>query len=432
MELNNALRQELLHQLSRLRLLIFPYKSRREAVYCRYLRPSLSKLFLSSRRQSRLELNAPLWCVIARDDGSNVVKGTGKKLDFSIHLRPGEVVRFDLNKAVEQLPVSGLALVFFMGLGDYLFTTPFLAELRHKFASMPIYAYVSKNLDRNNSPLVATLLTHDPNVDKVEYYDGRPSKYDYRNYDYQEVFLRAPKGFLIVPIIHECAEHVRHRLLSLFDAFSLPEPSTIAPPIIHLPSTISLNVQALLERIIGAYNGHEGLIFLQLETRSSNYRYRYADELARHLVNRGYLVVSVTRLMIDHPSFFQVNTCEWSIVDSIQLVKLIHAHLADELTFITVTSVFSAVAAGLNIRNIQMQHYYDPGMHNVWYPANHLIAHKDYPAIPRDMITLATRDDYTVVVNNKVGTMVDYLPPFVIEVMETVKGFSPSYSPKIA
>ena len=70
-----------------------------------------------------------------------------------------------------------------------------------------------------------------------------------------------------------------------------------------------------------------------------------------------------------------------------------------------------------------MQHYYDPGMHNVWYPANHLIAHKDYPAIPRDMITLATRDDYTVVVNNKVGTMVDYLPPFVIEVMETVKGF---------
>ena len=84
-----------------------------------------------------------------------------------------EHVYYNLDNALLANPkIKGFALVFFMGLGDYLYTTPLIEALAKKYPKMELRAYVSDKFDRNNSPLVAKLLETNPNIKKVETFRG--------------------------------------------------------------------------------------------------------------------------------------------------------------------------------------------------------------------------------------------------------------------
>ncbi len=67
----------------------------------------------------------------------------------------GTHVRYDIARARTTRPVDGLALVFFMGLGDYLMAMPLLQALRAAYPELPLHAYASTTLDQVNSPLLA-------------------------------------------------------------------------------------------------------------------------------------------------------------------------------------------------------------------------------------------------------------------------------------
>src|ERR1700683_5237412 len=87
-------------------------------------------------------------------------------LQFREQLAPAEHVICDLDVAIHKGKAAGIALVFFMGIGDYIFSTPLLAELRRRYPDTPIYGYVSSSTDTNNSPLVGKLMEHNPDIDK--------------------------------------------------------------------------------------------------------------------------------------------------------------------------------------------------------------------------------------------------------------------------
>ena len=342
----------------------------------------------------------PHWyrIVVPRDPAPFAIKEA--PLHFREVLKRDEHAVFDLDWAVNHDHARGVALVFFMGMGDYLFTTPLIAEIKRRYSNIPLYAYISSTADSNNSPLVGKLMEYNKDIDKIFYYRGaKDSRLDisWKNYDYDDVFNLAPKEFLVVPVIYEYVGQVRHRVLSLFDTFLLPRPDSLPRPIIHLPATPSERTGAMVAGITKQYADHNcrRIVFLHLDQRSSGYSYPYADLLAQELENLGCLVVSFSTLGQESPKRIAVDIKATSIVELIHALRMVHRQFSDKVSMITVSSIFWSVSAGLGIPNLGIQQFYDERIHTTWYENTHVIARHQYPTIPAMSISVAPEADIT-------------------------------------
>lgn len=409
-----------------LRLAILPPKSWRDKFYRTCLRPFVGRLVSAVPRKAKPKTTAAEkteWYEIVRLRGTGPVKKFkeiarpwnqfSKKLGYNQH------VVFDLEVGLKR-GAKGIALVFFMGMGDYFYATPFLAALRRRFEGVPIHAYVSSVMDANNAPLVAKLLENDPNVDAVFTFKGMISPDNWKNYEYTEVYEKAPADFLVVPLLYEYSRKTRSRVMSLFETFSLPRPLFMPWPIIPLPKKPAEAVFEMRDAILAcvAKKGLKGVVFLQLDARSSGYSYPHGDALAQRLWDEGYATLSVAKHEAVNEAGFVIDIKKFTITDSIYLLKLLKESLGDKIALLTIVSVFWSVSSSLGIRNVGMQHFLDPGIHNVWYPNIFVISHIDYPTIPVTSLCLARRENYEL---DEKG-YATFSPDFVIKVfLETQK-----------
>lgn len=322
-----------------------------------------------------------------------------------------EHVYYDFDKALQVNPnVKGIALIFFMGIGDYLYTTPMLAALKQKYPQLPFYAYVGAQFDRNNSPLVGKLLEENPHFDKVFYFNGRRHPLIWKNYDYREAFKDIPEGFLAVPVYYEYGIEVEHRVKSLFETFSLPVPEQVPAPVMYFPQQVSATVEAYLTRARQGAAGKKGIVFLQLDSRGSNYVYPHMKALGEGLIKEGYFVMSVTKGgPTDNPDYLEIDIKKLSINQTWQLLATLKAEC--DLYVIAVNSVFWAASAGLHLRNLGLQHWIDKKVHNLWYPNIEVVTNYIYPLLPREKQIFAPAESYTR--HNK--KIIDYKPDWVIK-----------------
>ncbi|MDE1901739.1 MAG: hypothetical protein KGI37_08860 [Alphaproteobacteria bacterium] len=369
-----------------------------------------------------IPLTRPLWS--KKSDGYTAyVEGTDSGyIYWDVHKLSDRVV-FDIDRAVAKMEVKGIALIFFMGLGDYIFTTPLLTALWHKFPGIPLHAFISTATDKNNSALIKDLIIHNPHIDHIHFYDGQrteDSVQDWRNYDYTEALKKVPEQFLAIPLFYGYDTSVRHRVYSLFDTFSLARTAHVLPPEIHLSAVPATSVSLFFQRIMSAlHNGGRGIVFVQLDARSTSYVYPYIDVIVDRLVDLGFVVISVTPLTTNKENrVFVVDFTQFKIIDSIHLLKMLADAAGEKIALLTVTSVFGSVSAGLGIRNVQMWHADDEMMPTMWYPVHHVIARRDYPALPQESITVAPPSEYEI---NSSG-LVDYRADFVVDVFLKVVG----------
>lgn len=322
-----------------------------------------------------------------------------------------EHVYYDLDKALKANPnVKGVALIFFMGIGDYLYTTPMLAELKKKYPGVPFYAYVGAQFDRNNSPLVGKLLEENPHFDKVFYFNGMRHPLIWKNYNYEDAFKNIPKDFLAVPVYYDYGVHVPHRVTSLFETFSLPAPKDVPAPVMYFPATPAPAVQEYLTLARAGAEGKKGIVFLQLDSRGSNYAYPHMKALAEGLIKEGYYVMSVTKGgPLAAPNYLEIDIKKLSINQTWHLLSLLKGEFA--LYVIAVNSVFWAASAGLGLPNLGLQHWIDKKVHNLWYPNIEVVTNYIYPLLPREKQIFAPQESYTR--HNK--KIIDYKPDWVIK-----------------
>ncbi|MCQ2410135.1 MAG: hypothetical protein MJ053_00955 [Elusimicrobiaceae bacterium] len=321
-----------------------------------------------------------------------------------------EAVHYNLDNALQQPGVKGFAFIFFMGIGDYLYTTPLWPLLKKKYPHLPFYAYVGASFDRNNSPLVGKLLEQNPCFEKVFYFNGHRHPLIWKNYDYEDAFKNIPPGFLAIPVYYDYSKQVTHRVVSLFDVFGLPLPEKLPVPVLPFPAVAPLVVAQTLQLVRQKTVGKKGVVFLQLDSRSSNYTYPYVRALAEGLIRDGYVVISVTPGgPLERPEYMELDIKKMTINQTWQLLHLLKQEVA--VYVISVVSVFWAASAGLELPNLGMQHWVDPKIHNVWYPNIEVITHRYYPFLPREKQLIAPPESYTP--HNR--TLVDFKPDWVLK-----------------
>ena len=114
----------------------------------------------------------------------------------------GTFAYYDIAGLRKSRPVNGLALVFYLGAGDYLMATPFIEALHQAYPDLPIWAFASTSTDAVNSPLVAQFLRANPMIDKVVLYRGRP-RLIWSEYDFSDALKDIPKDFVVLPVLYD-------------------------------------------------------------------------------------------------------------------------------------------------------------------------------------------------------------------------------------
>lgn len=328
-----------------------------------------------------------------------------------------EHVFYNINNAVKVNPdLKGIALIFFMGIGDYLYTTPMIEALKKKFPNLPFYAYVSQHFDRNNSPIVGSMLMTNPNIEKVFYFDGYRNPLVWKNYNYDDAFKSIPQDFLAVPVYYQYGTKIKHRTISLFKTFSLPfglkKPAPA--PIFYFPQQAAHPVAEELTAISHFAKKKKGIVFLQLDSRGSSYTYPYTDDLIRRLIREDYFVLSVTPSAVVDEAFCQIDIKQFSFNQTCHLLSLLKQK--NKMYIIAVNSVFWAASAGLDIPNLGLQHWIDKKVHNLWYHNITVVTDYVYKDLPKDKMLIARADDYTRY-NEKI---INYKADFILECFKKI------------
>lgn len=350
-----------------------------------------------------------------RFDGSNCravyTPDTSQFYRINRPLYRHEHVHYQLDKVLKTPgEVKGVAFIFFMGIGDYLYTTPVWGELKKKYPNVPFYAYVGAQFDRNNSPIVGKLLTENPHFEKVFYFNGTRHPLIWKNYDYSDAFKDIPEGFLVVPVYYDYSQKITHRVISLFDTFGLPLPAEPPIPVMYFPPEPAPVVAETLQTVRGKMNGKKGIVFLQLDSRGSNYVYPHMRELALGLIAQGYTVISVTKGgTTENADYLEIDIKKFTINQTWHLLALLKKEYP--LYVIAVNSVFWAASAGLQLPNLGLQHWIDKKVHNLWYPNIEVVTDYLYPFLPREKQIIAPPQSFTPH-NRKI---IDYKPDWVLQ-----------------
>lgn len=322
-----------------------------------------------------------------------------------------EHVYYDFDKALAANPdLKGIALIFFMGIGDYLYTTPMIEALKKKYPNLPLHAHVGAQFDRNNSPLVGKLLETNPHIDKVFYFNGKRHPLIWKNYNYEDAFKNIPEGFLAVPVYYDYSVKVPHRVKSLFETFGLDAPKDVPAPKMYFPGRPAPAVEAYLKQISDKARGKKGVIFLQLDSRGSSYTYPHMNALVSQLTAEGYLVLSVTPGgPAQNPDYVEIDIKKLAINETWHLLSLLKEKFL--VYVIAVNSVFWAASAGLHLPNLGLQHWVDKKVHNLWYPNIQVVTDYIYPLLPKDKMIPAPPQSYTPH-NRKI---IDYKPNWIVK-----------------
>ena len=334
----------------------------------------------------------------------------------------GGIPYYNLSRLRQSRPVNGIALVFFLGAGDYLMATPMIKALHEAHPDLPIWAYVSSHADSVNSPLVAHLLKVNPLIHRVSTYRGRPRAV-WTEYDFSDALKDIPPDFAVLPVIYDTDAAVMHRGTSLLETFGLRVDLPIPVPIAY-KAPISDAGQEILTSILDRYRSDRprGVVCMHFGARSSGYDYPHAARLAWMLIQRGFQIVSFTPTALRNENLTEVDITKLNVTDSIELLRGLKSEIP-HLTMLSVNSLMWPISAALGIPNLGLHIFCDPSIHQYLYPNIYVMTRHLYRSISPCRLFLAPTTSYEEREPPGGPTkFTDYKPEFVADSLETMFG----------
>jgi hypothetical protein len=321
---------------------------------------------------------------------------------------------YDINRARRNRQVDGLALVFFMGLGDYLMATPMIEALRLAHPDLPMYAYASSGSDRTNSPLLIHLLRANPMFDQVFVYRGNPGL-RWVDYDFRDALRNIPKDFLILPVVYENVPGVQHRETSLFETFGLTVRLPVRGPLLYSGPGLT-EPAAVLQTAIGRRiktSSARRIVCCHLGARSSGYLYPEGEELLRRLLAENCLVIYFGTSGIADENLIDVDVATITPNDTILILQSLKND-APSLCAVSVNSFMWPISAGLGLRNLGLHIFFDEGIHQYLYPNIFVITQHNYPRVSPSRLFLAPPGSYRESLSKTNINLTDFDPEFVV------------------
>lgn len=332
----------------------------------------------------------------------------------------GGIGYYDIARLRRVRPVNGLALIFFMGAGDYLMATPMIKALHQAHPDLPIWAYVSSNVDPVNSPLVFQLLKANPLIHRVARYRGRPRQI-WTEYDFTDALKDIPNDFVILPVIYQTNPAVRHRGTSFLETFGLRVELPLPTPIAY-KTDLSPRAAEMLCSIQGclARDPPRGIVCTHFGARSSGYNYPHAARLGRLLLERGYHVVNFSPTGMQDANLTEIDVVKITPTDSIEILRSLKTCFP-RLSMITVNSIMWPVSAALDISNLGLHTFWDDAIHQYIYPNIYVVTQHNYSTVSPTRLFLAPHTSYE---NRKsldgMILFTDYKPEYVADCFDAL------------
>ena len=306
-------------------------------------------------------------------------------------------IYFNLDALMKENPsIKRFGLVFFMGIGDYFYATNFIEYLRKKYSFIKFDAYVSKNFDGNNSPLVGKVLATNPNFEKIYYFDGCQEKNCWKNYEYSECYRIKSNDTFLLPMIYQYNPNILSRTETLCETFGIKPPAINPLPIIYDYKATD-KVKAVFSK---QCNRMKKVVFFQGTGRSSNFTYNQNDDIISGLLSRGFFVISVEKTNITNENLLKIDINDFSINETISLLRIIKQRKI-KIYILCVASCFASISAGLKLPALIIQHRRDDCIKTVYYSNAFLITNELYKDIPRDRQFLSEDKDFVQSSENK-------------------------------
>jgi ADP-heptose:LPS heptosyltransferase len=295
--------------------------------------------------------------------------------------------------ARQERDISGIALIFFLGVGDYMMATPLIEALHAKYPDLPITAYVSSTADSVNSPLVAQLLRINPLISKVATYKGKARSL-WTDYDFTDALKQIPSDVLILPVIYDTAVNVWHRATALYETFGLEVQFPVPRPIAY-KTQMTPAAQNYLAAILEKYRSKpsRGLVCLHFGARSSGYEYPHAARLSAFLIQRGYQLVSFSPTNHQDENLTEIDITKLTVPDSIEILRGLKEAGANP-GLISVNSLMWPISTALNIPNLGLHTFWDSAIHQYLYPNIYAVTQHAYATLPPCRFILAPYGAY--------------------------------------
>jgi hypothetical protein len=321
---------------------------------------------------------------------------------------------YDIDRIRRSRPVDGLALIFFIGLGDYLFATPVIEALRMAHPGLLIHAYASSSADTVNSPLVADMLRANRYIDAVFTYRGRRGRY-WIHYDFSDCLKDIPKNFIILPVIYGVEPAAAHRVTSLYETFNLPVRLPVPVPLLE-SGELSAAASELLAQIVerARRNSAPAIVVCHFGTRSSNYLWPRRDELVALLLKSGHVVVNFSACALSDPGLVTVDVGAITPSDTIELLRALKAG-DDSVHLVSVNSVMWPISVALGITNLGLHIFFDPSIHQYLYPNIFVVTQHVYPRVSPVRLFLAAAEDHVERAQDTGTAVTDFDPAFVFD-----------------
>lgn len=296
-------------------------------------------------------------------------------------------------------------LIFFMGIGDFLYTTPVWEKIKKLFSNIELIAYVSKQMDIMNNPLVYDLINNNPLFSRVYSFNGKLGK-TWEEYDFSDVgqYINKQDNELICPVVFKHTDiNSNHRVDEILKAFSLQGDSKRTPlPLLYIAKKDyfkSLNISDFIN------NQNKRVIFLHLETRSTNYNYNDDEQLIKELISKNYFIIYIKKdsyFSFSKDSFYNLNIGNFNLPESIAFIDSIKI----EKYFIATNSLMFPISSSLNIPMLALFILRDSTQTRQVFYNNMRVVTIDkncYEYLPSGYCTLVPTKDVQIFNGNLVG-----------------------------
>lgn len=263
-----------------------------------------------------------------------------------------------------------VVIVSVNGMGDYLYLTPAIEAFKKEHPKIKLHLAVSSNYDNWNNPMVYDFGKRNPFFDSVYYFDGIPSNI-WHEYNWDAAIKNFNfKKTLFIPFFYKDQQDL-HRVFDCFNLLNLKfHKSFPSKPQLYLLDKDYEKAKTIYQKLNLL---DQDVVFLHLDTRSSNYHYPEAEELIKGLVARKKLVIIIG----SNKEYANTHTLlikDYTIFEISALLDICRNHAE----IISVTSVFWGISSAIGIKNLGFyilndncaRFYYD----NLWIITSHLPA----------------------------------------------------------